>query len=1164
MMINNKPNLFYKFPFIHEHLDQINNFWKEKEEHFQKKPNENERESCGRFEESIDEILPEFKDLSLLKILNQNDLSKDYRVFQFIFRDLLLSEFPNIEILKNQFEVVADKTPKRDKKKEKSDIFLSFNQSDMRVKDKNKRNKANDLPEIQKYATIANDPILGEKLFLETLIKLPSIGNHGIEGDANENIKMFLSFAIMINSRKPELIKVQEIFKEIAGYKPIFKKIFTCLNRQHLDESFFFFRGWETAIYGEIYKNLRQLGSVLSLEGYFRVINLLVEAVEQLSELLSKKTFQNHFGMEADKLKQELGLLLRLKDFYVHLKERLSEEEYRKVVEVCMEDEHPISRLLLPFSEQFPEDTQKMSLSDLRRINNFENLDHLKFDSMSFIKVSIFRRGVRQSSQTNLDSTGLSPEIQKHFFKTLDRHKKICTETTLFGRIKEAMKIAPLNKTNEAAEDSLREFTLFVFKSMLIFIKNADDINKNVKDSEEAKAFRRNFNNLLHVSGEPLEVINLVAESCQKKLEGNISIILDLFSTIKEESFMIAFLDKMSQLMEKEHYSNRSVYDNSLNTLRTHLGVKSKEPQKLVLALLREYSKYLNGRETNANRFKIFFFLRTQLSFILQRGINVDNFSYSTLLDELVKDVDNKCYNTCRFFLLAQAESHSKFLKKPKHALFKYLPELKEADTTPPRLLMYSSSLRAKSYAEISKYVEELLYNLLPEDAPKLSIDSPAKFFNLCTIIVNLRFEIVMDKAKAFRFNNFEVKLLAKIDDNFKAIFDNVQINYLKKLINGFQGSRLLCYPKKIIDEIDTQKVALIINITSLCVAFYKTNWIFSTILRNLIANKYAPILFNLKDILIMNDALNQNMMGRRFYKCRACSTPFSIGNCGKADSLGRCVKCKREIGGTSHTPNSNTVEIDIYQFQNRILNDPHYHPNYYNADEHKSYKKLPNLSFRMGHLLTHAIYLGTLELVLDSTRYNLFIPNFQMNFSELKIPNNQLGMFFYRHIDRDMEATRKLCGIQNDLISVLGLCFQELVDVQNQFTSNSIDALEQKFNSITGSFRNNPQNYKKIVEEIDSKEKGFSSQKKLVQKILLIDDVPPKNPLIDYCLYINLRQTKSLDINSFEFEFDLYKKQHPDEDLKFLEFYLKYKVGLLSINKLNNRISLRTTFPKS
>lgn len=44
------------------------------------------------------------------------------------------------------------------------------------------------------------------------------------------------------------------------------------------------------------------------------------------------------------------------------------------------------------------------------------------------------------------------------------------------------------------------------------------------------------------------------------------------------------------------------------------------------------------------------------------------------------------------------------------------------------------------------------------------------------------------------------------------------------------------------------------------------------------------------------------------WYKCANCGEYFAIGECGGAMQVGNCINCKREVGGTRHTANANSI----------------------------------------------------------------------------------------------------------------------------------------------------------------------------------------------------------------------------------------------------------------
>ena len=1163
-LFTRKPNLYFKFPFFYKFCYELEQFLEDHEESFQNAFKEKKEQRKTHLINLVEELLPQFEDLDLVKTLRNNQIDQDPHVLQIIFEDLIAKFFPEIELIRDKL-VIGVKTEGEINKEIKYSVHLST----MEMKHSSKQPGKQQLATISEGIQQEFSNIGGEKFFLELLSKIPLFKYRSIEfsGSSRENAKILMLFGVMLRTCKSDLKRVKTLLQLISTYPGILRQLSNSMTKKIIDEEFFLLGGWVNTIFVEVYSQLENLKNNLSLKAYFEVIELLYETFEEANEGQLQNIFQEKFNMKLSDVKKELSSLVKLQNFFHQLKERVSQQEFLRIGDICMNSHFTLRGLILPFKTMFPESNNKVNLKDLKKINNVDDMNWMKWDSINCVKMMVFASNVQRLSGSYFQEPSSGDwklkEIIQQLKAALDTNAKVLKEKTLFGRLRLIMTLPTFKGKDLVAQEAFKEFTLFVIKSILKIIQLSDE-NPNINISnEESSAIQEIFCDLVKISDRSLEVINLVAEFTQGNLSGNINLILNCLSTFQDSNFLVAFLDKMSLIMKEKLYSDKNIYSEAVTKLENQLNIRANDTKSLILCLLKEYSDYVARKNPRINLLKILFFLRTQLSVVCSRGITKKNNLLKSLLNGLKKKKNDSVYNTCRFFLLAEAEILHRFLNDPSNDFNQYLPECKNSDVPPPRLLIYAKTPRESSYNAISTYINNLWKNLyLDKPVDLLEILTPIDFLNLCTIMVNFRFKIFSISSDQKLYTDFTTKLIKNLDPAYKTSFSTQQKEYLILLIKGFQNSKILCFPTNPIPEIKIELVFLIINITSLCVAFLKFPWIFSNIIKSFGQHKSPTILFNRKDILIMNDQLNVNMKGRKFYECINCKTPFSIGNCGLADSLGKCIKCKRPIGGEKHTNNPNTREIDIVQFENQILNDPNYYPNFYNPDKNTTFKDFHKLTFRLGHTFLHSLYIGCAEALFGPHIYTLLIPNFQMNFAELKIPNNNLGLFFYRHIDRNLEAVRKLSGIRNNIVAVVASIFQSLIDVKDNFKSTNILTNEQAFESLLESFNQDSKPQKKLVEKIDSSDKGFSAVENLVKKIIRREDVSTKMTSINYFLYINLRNTKNININNFELELEAYKKENLDIDFKFLNFYLHYKV-YSHFNVLTQKDFFLTNFSK-
>ena len=565
------------------------------------------------------------------------------------------------------------------------------------------------------------------------------------------------------------------------------------------------------------------------------------------------------------------------------------------------------------------------------------------------------------------------------------------------------------------------------------------------------------------------------------------------------------------------------------------------------------YTKYKNSNQQNNKGVDIMqsvFYLRLKLSLLLSQGFDASNTNLFGILKRLAKKPDNEDYNTCRFFILSLLQSKIKFLEDPNSEIWQFIPECQGNRQELPCMFPFSGSIREGAWPKIRKWVlkvEERMFSEEPFTPKKLK--TPEEFYGLCLEIVNIRFRL--SASGNDHMKKFEVKIKSLMK-TLEAKFSKLQMAYLQNLVEGFTNSAILGFPPQNNrggdNEFKIGVIMMVISVTSYCIAFLSEDWVFSAVIGALQKSQMPPIFINFKNILIMNKNLNKNIQGRKFYQCKNCKTPFSVGNCGQTNSLGRCVKCNLEIGGENHTMNSNTESIEIEDFQNKKLQDPNYFIDRYNADLEHQYDKFEPFAFRVGHLFSHCLYLGLAEsgIFPRGQVYKIMLKNFQMNFSNLKIPDQNLGIFFYRHIDRDLEAIQKILKRNSQPVKFVSSLVQLIHDAKPELIGKTLKQSERAFRKY---FQRFSANYTEIVTEIDKFEAEYKGSvakgslcRKLVSREVDYDLVQHK---VDEFLFMVLRENASLDLNNFEIELYNYKQNHPKVDLAFLDFYLSHKVGI-------------------
>lgn len=1135
--------LNFKFPFFFRYKRQLQSFLGNNKEAFQsllEAPNAHRSRSLS---DVTEELLPQFEELDLINVLREQALKNEPEVFRILFEDLIADLFPDLKIISEDLKVDS-------RSNGHEDVMDSMRMS-VNLSLRNEIDEAilSRIPEVM-------DPefgdIGGELFFLNLLSKIPLLKKSTI-GSFREDpqlVRLLFLFGMMLHMRKAELEDAKKLMQLIGTYPRILIPLSKAIQSQNLDEEFFLCGGWSNVIYVEVFSHLERLKNNLESESYFEVIELLHGYFDQDSPLL-QKTLRKKLGQSVAQAQKKLSSLLKLKAFFIHLKQRICSRDFKVISGLCLKEQFNITKLLLPIWEQFELD-EKMGLAELEKINDMADFKWMKWEKNLCVKLKVFTKSVddrNHSDGANYRDRN-SQQILRNLRAALTINKKVVGEGSLVSRLREVMH-SPLELgKNAAAQESFKEFVIFIIKSILKKIKDADENPEKGISREEKDLIRVWFCQLVQISERSYEVINLVVEYSQGNLMGHMDLVLESILRIRgigdssspESKFLIAFLDKMTQMMKEQYFKDKQVYTLSLARLSSQLNIDLEGHASLILNLLGQFSSFRSSGKAHLNLFNIFYFLRTELSILCSKGLSENNQQLISLLDKLKRQKGDRVFNTCRFFLLAEIQSSLKFLSTPKNFFHRYLPECHTAKQAPLKLDVFTVSSQA-SYAQICKYIQRVWTSIYSKEPfEPLRIGSPGDFFLLCSAVVNARYNILSLSNDPEEYRDFCNKLMSLLSPSLDAQFEPFQKQYVRDLLDGLPGSRILRFPSQD-QEIKGELILLVLNVTSLCVAFYQFSWIFSNIIKSFRAKKSPPILFNLKDILIMNDRLNKQMAGRKFYECINCGTPFNIGNCGKADSLGNCVKCKQAIGGENHTANPNTREIDINQFQNKILHDPHYFANNYSANKNTTFRNFHPLTFRMGHALTHCLYLGCAEALFGQNTYDLLIPNFQMNFSHLGIARNQRGLFFYRHIDRDMETLQKLTGIRQGIIPVVASQFQLLVDHKDNFRSASIPKSEKLLESLFHSFGNDPQSARGLVDQVKGSKEGFSSMKNQVEKVILREDVSEATPFIDHFLYINLRKTKNININNFELELDNYKNENPEKQFQYLDFYLRFKV---------------------
>ena len=162
-------------------------------------------------------------------------------------------------------------------------------------------------------------------------------------------------------------------------------------------------------------------------------------------------------------------------------------------------------------------------------------------------------------------------------------------------------------------------------------------------------------------------------------------------------------------------------------------------------------------------------------------------------------------------------------------------------------------------------------------------------------------------------------------------------------------------------------------------------------------------------------------------WECINCGFYFEIGNCGRPYYEFNCNDCDELIGGVNHRPNPNTQRISEEMYIDRFLKPESYWVHNPLEGDSVTIAGLSPFSFRIGHLLTHALFAGlTMTGLVDL--YELFELGDESNYRHIGVSEDDIFGYFYKHVQNDMEFVRRdmemsgspfdfICAILHDLL---------------------------------------------------------------------------------------------------------------------------------------------------
>ena len=974
--------------------------------------------------------------------------------------------------------------------------------------------------------------------------------------------KVLSDMIIQMSVNKGSLNSLASLLDFVPVQSKLFHRLAQSLSTLSIDEHFFSANTLSNVVVTFLLSNMQEIFLWISTKKFFQLMLALLELIEDDSTLeiriLNPKNLESNEVLKRAHFKQKIVDILKLRDFVGDVQSQLLKVDFEKLKRILFLDEAGIcSTFFLSQSQVLRDLSYSFDIDQFREENiTIKNMHYINKKAQSH-RMSIFASFPQGSTapplskSSSVQSPSLAPGLPLTKYKPssaslldrlADQNIAILQKTSLYKKLR----LVVQNNRRIYMSRPFQQLLQFLFRSLIRFLKSD---SKNLKNAE----IEGHFHLLINDCGDLNVLISILLEETQ-----NFGFAVEMLGWVSQspnDVFLRILIDKFSQVVfefTRKETSKPNAF--SRQRLLSLLHLENPLQSDVCVALVKLYEAHLQRKthmseptqtkvvkpqtyckgEDNLNILTLMFYLRSELRRLIDQTsesspdslLNVGRF----LISGPASDTQSRVRNSVLIYLLGSLQEKVGFLD---NQLSKFRPLLPDSllNSQMHCLRVYNDQMLRENVLPLSKLLRRLSRG---EDLGDVSALTNQDFYSLAVSIINQQLTHSKDKNSS-----------KGVFTHFKASMNPYQALFLETVIQDFPSSEDISLTGPQSEEYLTHIILFILNVTLSTISSFDHLWFLPRLLQDLTAGITSRIPFNFKNVLLidssMNRLINKNNSSAKLYECVNCGTPFSIGDCGNPvllEKAAKCVNCKEEIGAQEfHKPNENTREISFEEFRKKSLSSPLYSVHEYLLDETVTMDGLPRFGFRVGHLLSHALYAGlTLTGLLDCP--SLLLPSIDTSHPHLKLSERNKFEYFYKHVKTDLDWLKKELRINELPVEFLGYLLQDVV------CAPSFIPLSEDLAKVQGDFASLAEGYRTRLAQIGLEIRG--KRGKTVSQEVVSEDAIKRNvdfeeveDDVDRFLFLNLRQTA--DLNLLLFSSSLKGREGKFEKLSF---YLDHVVG--------------------
>lgn len=956
--------------------------------------------------------------------------------------------------------------------------------------------------------------------------------------------KVLSDLVIEIHSQKFSLEKLSDLLSFIPIQSKLFSQLTATIAQIRVGEHFFTHGHLNKAILRFLLSNIQEIFLWVSTKKFFQLMRALLDILSgpAYSDLAICNPANPNQIFDRGYFKTKIRGILKLQDFVSSIQKQLLKLDFEKLKKILFLNESVICSTFFVKSNSVLRGLEYPFDVDTFREENItiKNMNYINRQKQAH-KMSIFAIcGPKE------DPNPLTPQTQekdlsrlkKSSVSILDRltaqNLRILGESSLYRR----MRLVVQNNHRIYLSKPFQQLLEFLFRSLVRWVKRNPHAPKH--------QLEEHFHLLVGDCGDLNILVNILLEETSN-FDGRVSELLSWVSQSPNDVFLRILIDKFSQVIfevARKKETSSSLF--SKQKLLQMLKMDSPSQAELSIKLIRSYEQHLISKQHSTksprkmshsnldlgglNILTVVFHLRSELRLLVDQTsenspehmLQVGKF----LISESTHSVQSRVRNSVLIYLLGSLQDKLGFLD---NQLSRFRPLLPDSllNSQFHCLRIYNNSILNNSTIRITKLLRRLSRGEAPSSEDMFSRQD---FYSLTVNIVNQQMTLPESSTRNKDLFN-----------QLKNRCNPIQQFFLDAVINDFPSAKLISLRQPSEDYLKPI-VLFILNVTLSTLATLEHGWFLPRLIQDLTASIINRVPFNFKNVLqfdkSMNTIINKNKSSAKMYECVNCGTPFSIGDCGNPvllEKAAKCINCKKEIGAKEyHKPNDNTREISYEEFREKSLSSPLYSVHEYLLDDTVTMDGLPRFGFRMGHLLTHALYAGlTLTGLIDCPK--LLLAQAQTSHPHLNLKSENMFYYFYRHVQCDLNWLKKELRINELPTEFLGYILQDVVN------SPGIISVDEELARVQADFASFVETYRmkfaQILVEVRSKRGKTVTQEVVSEDAIKRNvDFEEVEDDVDRFLFLNLRQTTDLNLLLFHSQL----KKRPDP-LPNLDFYLDH-----------------------